>query len=135
MAETRRALVVDDDPMIRRLVCAMLRSAAIAAVQAPDGQAAWDLLQHETVDVVITDRSMPEMDGVQLLRTMRGSPAHAHIPVIMLTGTTAEEAAPEAESEGVDAFLRKMAGAPELIETVNRVIAQAQTGQRPPKAG
>lgn len=133
MTDTRRALVVDDDPMIRRLVCAMLRTASIAAVQAPDGQAAWDLLQREAVDVVITDRSMPEMDGVQLLRAMRGSPAHAGIPVIMLTGTTAEEAAPEADSEGVDAFLRKIVSAPELIATVNRVIAAA--GQRPPKAG
>jgi two-component system, chemotaxis family, chemotaxis protein CheY len=133
MTETRRALVVDDDPMIRRLVCAMLRTASIASVQAPDGQAAWDLLQREPVDVVITDRSMPEMDGVQLLRTMRRSPAHAGIPVIMLTGTTAEDAAPEADSEGVDAFLRKIVTSEELISTVKRVIAEA--GQRPPKAG
>jgi CheY-like chemotaxis protein len=125
MTETRRALVVDDDPVIRRLVCAMLRTAAIPSLQAEDGQEAWDLLQRETIDVVITDRSMPKMDGLQLLRAMRGSPAHANIPVIMLTGTLASEAAPEASIEGADAFLRKIVSSRELIDTVNTVIAQA----------
>lgn len=125
MTETRRALVVDDDPVIRRLVCAMLRMAAIPSLQAEDGQEAWDLLQRETIDVVITDRSMPKMDGLQLLRAMRGSPAHTNIPVIMLTGTLASEAAPEASIEGADAFLRKIVSSRELIDTVNTVIAQA----------
>jgi two-component system chemotaxis response regulator CheY len=125
MTETWRALVVDDDPVIRRLVCAMLRTAAIPAVQAEDGQEAWDLLQRETIDVVITDRSMPKMDGLQLLRAMRASPAYANIPVIMLTGTLASEAAPEASIEGADAFLRKIVSSRELIDTVNSVIARA----------
>jgi DNA-binding response OmpR family regulator len=123
MTDTRRALVVDDDPIIRRLVCAMLRSAAIAAVQAEDGEEAWGLLQRESVDVVITDRSMPKMDGVQLLRAMRASATHANVPVIMLTGTLTEEAAPEASTEGADAFLRKIVSSQELVDTVNRVIA------------
>lgn len=125
MTENWRALVVDDDPVIRRLVCAMLRTAAIPALQAEDGQEAWDLLQRETIDVVITDRSMPNMDGLQLLRAMRASPAHANIPVIMLTGTLASEAAPEASIEGADAFLRKIVSSRELIDTVNTVIARA----------
>jgi CheY-like chemotaxis protein len=119
----RRALVVDDDPVIRRLVSAMLRTAAITAVQAEDGAAAWDLLQREPIDVVITDRSMPAMDGMELLRAIRGSSTYRNVPVIMLTGTTAEEAAPEANLEGVDAFLRKTVSSQELVETVNCVIA------------
>jgi len=123
MTDTCRALVVDDDPIIRRLVCAMLRTAAMTAVQAEDGEEAWDLLQRDTVDVVITDRSMPKMDGVQLLRAMRASPAHVNIPVIMLTGTLATEAAPEASIEGADAFLRKIVSSQELVDTVTRVIA------------
>jgi CheY-like chemotaxis protein len=125
MTQTRCALVVDDDPVIRRLVCAMLRTAAITAVQAEDGEEAWSVLQSQPVDVVITDRSMPKMDGLQLLRAMRGSPAHASIPVIMLTGTLASEAAPEASEEGADAFLHKIVSSQELVDTVNRVIAAA----------
>jgi len=136
MMDTRRALVVDDDPVIRRLVCAMLRTAAVAAVQAEDGVEAWELLQRgqERIDVVITDRSMPRMDGLQLLRAMRGSPAHANIPVIMLTGTLASEAAPEASIEGADAFLRKIVSSKELVQTVNHVIAQAARRAQNPSA-
>jgi two-component system chemotaxis response regulator CheY len=125
MTDTRRVLVVDDDPVIRRLVCAMLRSAQFATVQANDGHDAWDALQRETIDVVITDRSMPDMDGLQLLRAMRASPAHTNIPVIMLTGSLASEAAPEASIEGADAFLRKIVSSQELIATVNQVLDQA----------
>jgi CheY-like chemotaxis protein len=125
MTDTRRVLVVDDDPVIRRLVCAMLRPSPFVTVQANDGQEAWNALQREPFDVVITDRSMPEMDGLQLLRAIRASPAHAKIPVIMLTGSLASEAAPEASIEGADAFLRKIVSSKELIATVNHVLAQA----------
>ncbi len=82
-------------------------------------------MQREAIDVVITDRSMPDMDGLQLLRAMRASPAHANIPVIMLTGSLASEAAPEASIEGADAFLRKIVSSQELIATVNHVLEQA----------
>jgi two-component system chemotaxis response regulator CheY len=132
MTDIRRVLVVDDDPVIRRLVCAMLRSAKFVTVQAHDGHEAWAALQREAIDVVITDRSMPDMDGLQLLRAMRASPAHANIPVIMLTGSLASEAAPEASIEGADAFLRKIVSSHELIATVNRVLEQAaQRGSKP----
>jgi FixJ family two-component response regulator len=65
---------------------------------------------------------------------MRASPAHVNIPVIMLTGTLATEAAPEASIEGADAFLRKIVSSQELVETVNRVIALRQdpAAPRPP---
>jgi CheY-like chemotaxis protein len=66
---------------------------------------------------------MPAMDGMELLRAIRGSSTYGNVPVIMLTGTTAEEAAPEANLEGVDAFLRKTVSSQELVETVNLVIA------------
>jgi len=132
MTDMRRVLVVDDDPVIRRLVCAMLRSAKFETVQANDGHDAWEALQRETIDVVITDRSMPDMDGLELLRTMRASPPHANIPVIMLTGSLASEAAPEASIEGADAFLQKIVSSHELIATVNRVLEQAaQRGSKP----
>src|SRR5262249_49438110 len=95
MTTERRVLVVDDDPVVRRVLCSMLRTAGYDAVPAADGQEAWDTLSQDAFDIVVTDRSMPGMGGIALLRAIRQSPAHATLPVVMLTGSLDADVAPE----------------------------------------
>lgn len=66
-----RLLIVDDDPMIRRLLQATLTRAGHDVAQAVNGQAAWDLLRQEPIQLVITDWMMPERDGLELIRLIR----------------------------------------------------------------
>ena len=69
-----------------------------------DGHEAWTELAAARIDLVITDREMPAMNGLELLRAVRQSPRHGGVPVIMLTGTTLESAGDEADAEGASAF-------------------------------
>lgn len=84
-------LVVDDDPVILRVVSRLLTDDGYRVVTAPDGQAAWELLQGpppKQVDLLLTDVRMPHMGGAELGRHVTTS--RPEIPVLYMTGFTAE---------------------------------------------
>jgi CheY-like chemotaxis protein len=85
-----RILVVDDDPVTRRVLSSMLERAHYDVMASTDGREAWTELAAARIDLVITDREMPAMNGLELLRAVRQSPRHGGVPVVMLTGTTLE---------------------------------------------
>lgn len=84
--ERQRAtiLVVDDDPEPRELYATYLRP-AFEVVEAGDGDEALGILRERPIDLVITDFHMPRMNGLELLRAMRGEPKLERIPVIVQT--------------------------------------------------
>jgi signal transduction histidine kinase len=79
-------LLVDDDAPLRESTARLLEQAGYRVVRAADGLAALTVLNTmgETIDVVLTDRSMPRLDGDQLVERVRHT--HPHIPVVMMTG-------------------------------------------------
>ncbi len=79
-----RVLVVDDSPTIRKVVATILRDHDYDAVTAEDGQAALDLLESTTVDLILVDFVMPRMNGFQFCRTLRAGD-HPHLPVILMS--------------------------------------------------
>lgn len=117
-----RILVVDDDPVTRRVLASILERANYDVLASTDGREAWSELAAARIDLVITDREMPAMDGMELLRAVRQSPRHGGVPVIMLTGITLESAGDEADAEGASAFLTKPVSSRELLETVERLL-------------
>jgi two-component system chemotaxis response regulator CheY len=119
-----RILVVDDDPVARRVLTSMLERAAYDVLASTDGHEAWAELAAARIDLVITDREMPSMNGLELLRAVRSSPRHGGVPVIMLTGSVSESAGDEADAEGASAFLTKPVSSRELLETVERLLAE-----------
>jgi CheY-like chemotaxis protein len=91
MAHEPVILVVDDDPVVLRVVSRLLRADGYRVVTAPDGQAAWELLQGpppQPVDLLLTDVRMPHMGGAELGRHVNTS--RPEIPVLYMTGFTAE---------------------------------------------
>ncbi len=122
MTIPRRVLVVDDDPVIRRIVGSTLGRAGFLPVYAPDGEAGWRELQQHAIELVITDRSMPNVGGLELIRRIRASAAHASIPVIMLSGSLEGDQGHDATEQGANAFLTKFLSASELLATVERVL-------------
>jgi two-component system chemotaxis response regulator CheY len=117
-----RVLVVDDDPTTRRLLTHTLRRNGYEVTAAEDGHQALEALDREGADLVLTDRNMPLVDGLALLKALRASAVHRRVPVIMVTSSSDERDQPEAEAEGATAFLTKPVGSRELLATVRRVL-------------
>ena len=118
-------LVVDDDPVMRRLVLGGLKSFDCARIlEAEDGVAAQDLLQRHRVDLVITDLMMPRLDGMGLLRWALDNEAW---PVwIILSGLDTFDAAVDAIHLGAFDFLAKPPQPQKLEVAVGNALKHAQ---------
>lgn len=118
--ERRRALIVDDAPelllLLRKLVVRMGYQVEVAA-GAPE---ALEILSMKTVDLVLTDWSMPEMSGGELITAMKADERTRDIPIIVLTGHDTETERRAAEAVGCDRFLVK----PVMRDELQRVISQ-----------
>jgi len=78
-------LTVDDSPSIRQMVAFTLKSAGYSVVEAADGCEGLERAKEKTVNLVLTDQNMPNMDGITLVKNLRGMPAYASIPILILT--------------------------------------------------
>jgi len=84
-------LVVDDDSATRLLVRSILEIAGHEVIEAPHGSAALDLISGQRLpDVVVTDLTMPVLDGKQLIAQLRSGPVTAAIPIVVVSGNLVE---------------------------------------------
>jgi CheY-like chemotaxis protein len=81
-----RVLVVEDNRVMADVMRFNFNRAGFHATWAANGKVAWDLLQTEAFNLLVTDYQMPEMDGHELCRRIRAEPRFASLPVILLTG-------------------------------------------------
>ena len=105
-------LVVDDMPTIRWTLVALLREIGFTDVtEAANGEQALKLLQCGPADTpinfIVTDWNMPVMNGMALLRTVRGTADLAHLPVLLVTAETDADSIAAATQAGVDGFIIK----------------------------
>ncbi|HEV8551002.1 MAG TPA: EAL domain-containing protein [Polyangiaceae bacterium] len=114
-----RILVADDDDASRAFLARGLRSAGYDVIVAADGREAIGLLREKPVDAIVSDISMPEMSGIQLLKAIRQR--DADVPVVLVTGSPDVESAMEAVKFGALLYLRK----PIDLEELRRVMARA----------
>jgi EAL domain-containing protein (putative c-di-GMP-specific phosphodiesterase class I) len=119
-----RVLLVDDEEAIARGLGRLLKAAGYAVTAAHDGALALKAIETETFDVIVSDIQMPNMDGLALLRSIRGR--DLDVPVVFLTGSPTIETAVEALERGAFRYLTKPIDGPEFI----RVIAQADQRHR-----
>ena len=101
-----RVLLVDDDPDVLEHLDAHLRP-YFATYQAANGEEAWDQLFDQPVDLIISDLSMPGMDGLSLLQQVKHQDELKHIPFIILTGRNSEAQKLVCLQHGVDDFIDK----------------------------
>ena len=90
-AATTRVLVVDDERGIRELLGDILERAGFEVIQAASGTAGLRQVWRESPDVVVLDVIMPNMDGFEVLRQLRGSPSTQDLPVVLLTALPPEK--------------------------------------------
>jgi CheY-like chemotaxis protein len=116
-------LIADDSLIIQRILSLTLRRAGYEVLIADDGQIALEMLASGPVDVLIADLSMPEVDGIELLRRVRADLRHAVLPVVMLTASGQEHDREVASAVGASAFLTRPASSSELLATLERLLA------------
>jgi CheY-like chemotaxis protein/anti-sigma regulatory factor (Ser/Thr protein kinase) len=117
-----RVLVVDDSPIDRMLAGNLLAQGCGWSVDyASDGQEGLDIVRQTRPDLIVTDMQMPEMDGLELARTVRREFPDAVI--VLMTARGSEEIAMEALQVGATSYVPKRALAQRLVETVKRVMS------------
>jgi PAS domain S-box-containing protein len=115
-ARGARVLVVDDEPLVRDVVCRMLDDVGYAAVCAADGPTALALLAEQPVDAVVLDLSMPGMSGHDVLSAIRADrPA---LPVVVVSGQDRDRA----QASGASGFLAKPFHFDELIAALDGAL-------------
>lgn len=117
-------LIVDDYAPNHRLMSFVLEQNGYAVVSASDGQHALDCLEGVQVDVIVTDLTMPRLDGLGLAARVRADARFRHVPIIMVTASSVETDQARAAGVGVDAFLTKPVDSEDLARTVGRFAAK-----------
>jgi two-component system, chemotaxis family, sensor kinase CheA len=102
-----RALVVEDAPVARELLCGILRSLGLRVEEATDGRQGLMLARSEPPDLVLTDIEMPYMDGIEMVTHFRASPRLSRVPIIVLTTAANEQNRARFEPLGVAGILSK----------------------------
>lgn len=116
-------LVADDSPVSRRLISYTLQRNGHTVITVSDGQEALAQLMETTFDLVIADLSMPNVDGLTLLRALRNDERRCDLPLIMLTASGQDEDRLKAQATGANDFLTKPTSSRQLTETVSRLLA------------
>jgi len=115
-----RVLVVDDEPALLRAMARALRNAGFDVTTAGNGVAATELFAVHEFDAVLSDVRMPDMDGIQLLRTLRDS--DVDVPVILVTGSPHALTAQQAIEHGAFRYITKPVELAVLEHTVRRAV-------------
>jgi len=114
-------LLVDDSSTMRKIVGRSLRQAGIEfdnIFEAADGLQALEVLEKESVDIVLSDINMPNMDGISFLREKANRPNMKSIPVFMISTETGDDIIGEAKSLGAVGAIKK----PFTADMVNEVL-------------
>ena len=130
-----RVLLADDNPTNREVAGKILEHGGHQVTLVADGEEALDAMERERPDVVLLDRNMPGLGGIETLQAIRMLTAGAgRMPVIMLSADVTAEAKREALEAGCDAFLPKPIEAIKLLETIDSLIgAVAEPARREPR--
>jgi CheY-like chemotaxis protein len=120
-----RVLVVDDDAVIRQLICVNLELEGFEVHTAEDGQDALDKVRDVDPKVVTLDIMMPRLDGWETAARLHNDPDTAHIKVILLSARAQEADLRRGHGIGVDAYLTKPFDPDDLVEAVRRLAELA----------
>jgi two-component system chemotaxis response regulator CheY len=120
MAKT--ILAVDDSGSLRQMVSFSLKAAGYNVIEAVDGQDGLDKAKKQTVDLVLTDQNMPRMDGLSLIKALRGMTSYQRVPILMLTTESGDDMKAQGKAAGANGWLVKPFDPQRLTEVVKKVI-------------
>lgn len=128
MSDPARILLAEDEEIIAIIVQDLLGAQGFEVVVCGDGLAAWDRLQNDRpgYDVILLDRGLPGMDGMELLRRIKNDPALVHTPVVMETALGDKDSIREGLAQGAYYYLTKPFQAEVLVAVVNAALDQSR---------
>ena len=118
---SKRILTVDDSSSVRQMVSFTLKDAGYEVVEAVDGKDALTKLSG-TVDMIITDLNMPNMDGIELIRQVRAQPNYKFVPIVMLTTESQAEKKQAGKEAGATGWIVKPFKPDQLLAVVKKVV-------------
>lgn len=120
-----RLLIVEDNEKIRKLLCSILQNVGFKhLVEAGNGKEAFDNIQKEKFDLVITDWMMPEMNGIELLKAIRNSAEdYKSIPVLMITASDKSENVVEAAKFKINGYIIKPFSVKVILAKIDEVMS------------
>jgi two-component system, OmpR family, KDP operon response regulator KdpE len=126
-----RVLIIDDEPPIRKLLRVGLSAHGYQIVEASSGKMALELLGEQRPDLIVLDLGLPDMQGHELLRTMRAR--NDSVPIVVLSSRDDEAGKVQALDSGADDYVTKPFGMDELLARMRAALRhQLQThGERP----
>lgn len=125
--QTLNVLVVDDMETMRNMANACLKDLGVKKIYIQNnGLDAWNQLKNTHIDIIICDWDMPKMSGIELLKLVRDSEQHKHIPFLMLTATTEKQSVASAIEAGVSDYLSKPFQPKELAYRVIKLLRKVK---------
>jgi len=115
---TLRILLVEDDPMLRRLCSKVFETKGYLTLTAEDGLEGLSKAQKEKPDIIVLDVMLPKMDGYKVCRILKSDPRTKSIPIILHTARMEENQDKVKTESGADAFVVKNSNIAELLNTV-----------------
>jgi two-component system chemotaxis response regulator CheY len=115
-------LAVDDSAAMRQMVGITLTGAGHQVEHAVDGQEALQLAERKKFDLVITDVNMPNMDGITLVRELRGLASYKYVPLLLLTTESTPERKQQGKAAGANGWLVKPFNPERLLATIAKVL-------------
>lgn len=120
---TKQALIVDDSLTMRNMVSVAMKKEGFDVLLAKDGVDALKVLEDQTVDIIITDINMPNMDGIELIRMLRESPETKFTPILVLTTEGGDNVKKAGKEAGASGWVVKPFNPEVLCSAVKKVCA------------
>ncbi len=132
-ALTATILFADDDPLMHRLYQRCIERAGYKLIHASNGREAVEAAAREKPQLAIVDVMMPEMDGLSVVAELKKAEATKAIPVILMSSEPHYyESRSQLATAGAAAFLPKPFSAPQLLESIHRLLGPRRPFQSPP---
>ena len=119
---SKAVLAIDDSHSIRQMVSFTLKNAGYDVVEASDGMDGLAKAKTQGFNLVLTDQNMPRMDGLTLIKNLRGLPQYKATPILMLTTESYDAMKAQGKAAGATGWLVKPFDPNKLIEVVKKVI-------------
>jgi len=116
----KRILIAEDERIFRTMLSDFIEQFDYEVVSAEDGAVAWNLFNEMDIDLVITDINMPNMNGIELLKRIKG--VNPKLPIIVITGVSLESAQTSARDYGANDLLIKPFKMKDLLVVVNDLL-------------
>jgi two-component system, cell cycle response regulator DivK len=120
----RTVLYVEDNEYNRKIVRQLLRRTSYRLVEAPDGEAALNLVRQERPDLVLMDVQLPRMSGLDVTRALRAEPATADLPIIVVTSFALSGDDQRAMAAGASGYLAKPYSPRDLLAIIRKFLPE-----------